>query len=47
MSRRRILIVFGGHGSVVNVKLTAFDDDDDDRIRALLVKQPSRKETSA
>jgi len=30
--------VLGGHGSVLNVKLNAFDDEDEDRIRALLVQ---------
>ena len=34
MSRRPM----GGHGSVLNVKVSLFDDEDEDRIRNLLVQ---------
>jgi phosphate transport system substrate-binding protein len=30
--------IMGGHGSVLNVKLNLFDDEDEDRVRALLVQ---------
>ena len=28
----------GGHGSVLNVKLNAFDDEDEEKVKALLVQ---------